>query len=415
MKLTKTRIENFPIPTNKPQEFYWDSETQGFGVRVTAAGVKSYIVRGSVNGKDRRFTIGRCGLLTCDEARKRAMTQRLAMHDGIDPQGERKRKAAQTETLRDVVNDYIQNKCTKHGELSANTKRDIERNLKTTFSDWADLPITNITRDACIKRFRQRSATAPTQANQAFRYLRALINWTREKHITNDGMYTIFPINPVTQIFKNGGQAQWNIEKPRTTRLPKDSIGKVWLMLQEYANNTDDHKNITRTSADLIAFLLLTGTRSSEAAQLTWNNVNLKAKLPTFHLAKTKNHNPVTFPLSTELHKILSRRYAERLKGSNYVFPAVCGKKGYISDPRDVLEKISEIAGVHIHPHALRRTFEDIAQLCQIDSDQRRQLLNHLASDVHAMSYANNPDPAILLPAVEKISQWIEAQTKVVE
>ncbi len=42
--------------------------------------------------------------------------------------------------------------------------------------------------------------------------------------------------------------------------------------------------------------------------------------------------------------------------------------------------------------------------------DQRRQLLNHLANDVQGQNYANNPDPALLMPAMEKIGDWITKQ-----
>jgi integrase len=110
------------------------------------------------------------------------------------------------------------------------------------------------------------------------------------------------------------------------------------------------------------------------------------------------------------LHKVLSRRYAERFKGNDYVFPAMRGKKGYLSDPRALFKTVSEVAEVHLHPHALRRTFEDIAQLVGVDSDKRRQLLNHLANDVHGQNYANNPDPAVLMPAMQKIGDWITRQ-----
>ncbi len=183
----------------------------------------------------------------------------------------------------------------------------------------------------------------------------------------------------------------------------------MWALLEDCAN--PDH-NITTTciSADLIAFMLLTGTRVSEACKLTWKYVKLDGNVPTFHLHETKNHNPVTLPIGPVLHEVLSRRHAERIKGNDYVFPAVRGKKGYLSDPRALFKKVSEVAGEHLHPHALRRTFEDVAQTVGVDSDQRRQLLNHLANDVHGQNYANNPDPAVLMPAMEKIGGWIKKQ-----
>lgn len=413
MKLTKARIESLPTPS-KGQQFYWDKELAGFGVRVSNTGGKSYVVRGSVNGHDKRITIASCKLLSCDEARKRAMSTKLEMLDGVNPQEKKQRTVAQSVTLTEIVEDYLKNKRTKHGDLRPKTKQDIERCVRTTFEDWADKPVVNITKDMCVKRFRERSKTAPTQANQSFRYLRALLNWAREKYASSDGTYPILPVNPVAQAIKSGGQANWNLEKPRTTRIPRDKIGLVWSMLQEFATSPI-HRASTQTSADLVAFMLLTGVRVSEARELTWDSVDLKSTPPIFSLTQTKNHNVVTLPISKTLLTVLDRRYEKRVAGNNYVFPAARGNKKYLSDARALLERLSETARCHIHPHALRRTFEDIAQLCNIDYDQRRQLLNHLANDVHGMAYANNPDPAALLPAVEKIGEWVESESTINE
>ena len=411
IKLTKTKVEALPLPTDKDQIFYWDSETKGFGIRVTASGSRSYIVQRPVHGKTRRFTLGPHGVLTCDEARKRAMEKLLEMMDGVNPQTAKKSIAAHAETLTDVMVDYLANKRTKHGPLRPTSQSDIRKCVESTFSEWAHKPVATITRDACIKRFRDLSKTAPVSANGAFRNLRALLNWAREKNAAPDGTYPILPVNPVAQMFKQGGMAKWNPEKPRATRIPKDKIGVVWNILVEHSS-ADRHITTTCVSADLIAFMLLTGCRVGEASQLTWDRVDLKSKLPTYHLAVTKNHHPVTFPVSKALHTLLTRRYAARLKDNSHVFPALRGKKGYLSDPRAMFEHVTKVAGTHLHPHALRRTFEDVAQIVGVDSDKRRQLLNHLASDVHGAAYANNPDPAVLMPAMEKISTWIVQQGK---
>lgn len=414
LKLTKTKVESLPIPTDKDQVFYWDSETKGFGVRITANGARSYIVQRPVNGKTRRFTLGPHGLLTCDEARKRAMEKLLEMMDGIDPQQEKKRKVAQTETLREVMEDYIEHKRTKHGPLRPASKADIRKCVVVTFADWADKPVAGITRDACLKRFRELTKAAPVQANQAFRNLRALLNWAREKNATSDGEYPILPINPVSQMFKQGGMAKWNPEKARDGRIPKDKMGAVWLLLQQYAD-PERNRRSTSIAADLVMFLILTGTRINEASTLTWDRVKLDGDLPTFYLPGevTKNHNPATFPISKALHALLTRRHAERIKGSNYVFPAVRGDSGYMKDPRAMWEKVSKVAGLHLSNHDMRRTFEDVAQIVGIDGDTRRQLENHLSNDVHGRHYANNPDPASLLPALESISAWIVRQGEI--
>ena len=242
LKLTKTKVESLPVPTDKDQVFYWDSETKGFGVRVTANGARSYIVQRPVHGKTRRFTLGPHGVLTCDEARKRAMEKLLEMMDGINPQEEKRKKVAQTETLREVMEDYIEHKRTKHGPLRPTSKADLRKCVVATFAEWADKPVAEINREACIKRFRELSKTAPVQTNQAFRNLRALLNWAREKNATSDGTYPILPVNPVSQMFKQGGMAKWNPEKARATRVPKAKVGAVWLLLEQHG---DPERNIT--------------------------------------------------------------------------------------------------------------------------------------------------------------------------
>jgi integrase len=414
MKLTKTKVESLPVPTDKDQVFYWDSETKGFGVRVTANGARSYIVQRPVHGKTRRFTLGPHGVLTCDEARKRAMEKLLEMMDGINPQEEKRRKVAQTETLREVMEDYIEHKRTKHGPLRPASKDDIRTCVANVFKDWADRPVAGITREACIKRFRELSKTAPTTSNKSFRNLRALLNWAREKSATSEGTYPILPINPVSQMFKQGGMAKWNPEKARDTRIPKDKIGAVWLCLEQHAD-PERNRRSTSIAADLVMFLVLTGCRINESSTLTWDRVKLDGDLPTFYLpgTVTKNHNPATFPITKALHKLLTRRQAERVKGSEYVFPAIRGNTGHMKDPRAMWEKVSKVAGLHLSNHDMRRTFEDISQAVGIDGDTRRQLENHLSNDVHGRHYANNPDPATLLPALEAISSWIVRQGEI--
>ena len=47
----------------------WDAEIPGFGVRITASGVKSFILDYRIAGRQRRYTIGRYLDLTLAAAR----------------------------------------------------------------------------------------------------------------------------------------------------------------------------------------------------------------------------------------------------------------------------------------------------------------------------------------------------------
>jgi len=41
--------------------FIWDTDVKGFGLKVTPAGRKVYVVQTRLNGRLRRYTIGRHG------------------------------------------------------------------------------------------------------------------------------------------------------------------------------------------------------------------------------------------------------------------------------------------------------------------------------------------------------------------
>lgn len=414
LSITDTKAYSFPVP-EKGQAFYWDTKQTGLGLRITSAGTRSWIVQGYVNGKPRRFTLGLLDDLRYQEARDEAGKIRGDMRKGINPLVEKKRKQKSSEaggvTLREIMQDYIDHKRTKHGPLRPSTKQGIKLNVENEFASWADKPVATINREAVVKRFRELSKTAPTQTNLAFRNLRALLNWAREKYSAPDGSYTILPLNPVSQALKQNGLVQWNKEKPRVSRIPKGKVGDVWLLLEEYSD-TDTQIATTSTSADLIAFLLLTGCRVGEASQLTWEHVRLDADVPTFHLELTKNHNPITLPISDALHTVLTRRSQARVNGGSYVFPAVRGKKGYLHDPRAMMKRVVEVAGVSLSPHDMRRSFEEIAEYAGVDSDRRRVLLNHIGGDVHSAHYANNADPEVLMVEVQKVGKWILNQAE---
>ncbi len=58
-KMTKRAVEALVRP-RKSQEFLWDSELRGFGVRVVPSSLKTFIVQyRTATGRSRRLAIGR--------------------------------------------------------------------------------------------------------------------------------------------------------------------------------------------------------------------------------------------------------------------------------------------------------------------------------------------------------------------
>ena len=68
--ISKRTVEAFQA--GEREAVYWDSELQGFGIRVYPSGSKVYLVQTRAGGKSRRLTLGRHGLISADQARRKA-------------------------------------------------------------------------------------------------------------------------------------------------------------------------------------------------------------------------------------------------------------------------------------------------------------------------------------------------------
>ena len=273
MKFTKTVVESLALPEPpKKQKFYWADEPLGFGVRVGASGVRSYIVQRMIAGKVVRFSIGKHGALTLEQARDRARKRVVEMVDGINPHDARRAAKAQTETLAELAAHYCANKRTRHGPLRPASIDNINGYMNSTFKDWQSRQVGSITRAEVVALYRKKSATAPANTNQAFRILKALFNWYMSKHQADDGTCASMPANPVAVAFRQGGQVRFAPERVRETRIPSDRIGAVWSALQRHAD-PQFNQRATCIGADLVQFLILSGCRVGEACQLRWENV----------------------------------------------------------------------------------------------------------------------------------------------
>lgn len=167
---------------------------------------------------------------------------------------------------------------------------------------------------------------------------------------------------------------------------------------------------------DLTMFLLLTGARRMEGAELTWDRVNIDDDDPAncwFRLPNPKNSNPVSMPLSSQAAELLKAR--PRVKENPHVFLS-WGKTGHIMDARGTMEIVSKVAALHLSAHDLRRTFTNIAMReCLIEKFRTDLLTNHTPAqeDVTSRHYLDLSNLSWLQPEVRKIGDWIDQQARI--
>ena len=87
----------------------WDSETPGLGLRVTASGAKSFILKTRVGGGRsapvKKPTLGKVGDLTLDQARSKARAWKVLAADGTDPT---RYKEEVGRTVADLCAEYLE-------------------------------------------------------------------------------------------------------------------------------------------------------------------------------------------------------------------------------------------------------------------------------------------------------------------
>ena len=392
--LTKTVVDSLTLPEKTPI-FIWDTKLLNFGVKLNPTG-KVYVAQGRVNGQTRRVTIGPHGTFTVDEARRAAKQVLLDMANGTNPNLEKKLNEARETTLSEVAEAYIRDRT-----LKASSIKDINKHLNGTFKDWKDKPIAAITRDMVLKLFRKRSGESPAQANQAFRNLRALINYAMETY--RPGNEPILSENPVNVI---SGAKIWNVIKPKNRKIPLNKVGRAWDMLKKMQEDPAQTMAF-RSMVDAVIFALLSGARWGEVQTLTWDNVNIESR--SWSIIDPKNKIPVTLPLNSQAQKLLER--SPRMEGNSFVFCSNKSSTGHIGPGRFVTDQLTKALKVALSPHDLRRTFRSIAAELNIELWRTKLLMNHkMGNDITIQAYTEKEDLEYLRPSIQALGDWVERQ-----
>jgi integrase len=329
---------------------------------------KSFIVQRDLPGrKSRRITIASVAEMTLERARKEAAELLIGMRKGEDPKA--KRKAAREEaernalTLRRALDSYL----AARKDLRPASVRTYGIAVSLYLSPWLDKPLRDITADMVEAKHQELHEEIAAKgrnegkgaANLAFRTLRMLWNHAAERDPT-------MPRNPVNRLRRS-----WYPMHARTGMVSAEDIPAFHRAVMALPN---------AIQRDYLLLLLFTGLRRTEAATLTWNDVDLPRKVLRVPAAKTKAGRKLDLPMSDVVYDLFVQRRA--LGRDRFVFPGD-GKSGHVRN--DGLEKVAQACGVRVTAHDLRRTFITAAESCDISVMALKGLVNHASgSDVTA-------------------------------
>lgn len=362
LKLTKTVVKNLPL-TDSGQRFYYDTDLKGFGIRVGRS-KKTYFAEKRVNRRTCRTSIGEHGLMTCEQARKKAYTTLGRMADGENTNQAELGKQGQRVTLAQSLTEYLE-----HRDLQLSTQRHYRGAVYKALGDWANRPLVEITGELVVQRHKKLTQeNGPYYANHAMRVLRATWNFAAET-FDPDGE-TRLQRNPVQRLSR---LKLWHKAKRRQTIIKPHQLPGWFASVNELASTRITEN--AETVRDYMVFLLFTGLRRNEAAHLKWEHVDFEGR--SFVVPKTKNGKALELPLTTTTHALLTER--RRMSLSEYVFP---GSRGVscINDPRKQVIKVREVTGIDFTLHDLRRTFITIADSIEISHYCLKRIVNHSES-----------------------------------
>lgn len=352
-----------------------------------------------------RRTVGRLGddAYTPKEARAKAEQYLRWMERDLDPN--EVEEAQDSLTLRSLVKEYLQNHRRAGGQtLSAVTRKDVLRHLEKNWTDWADKPVSAITRQAARNWYHNLGQQGETQANNSMRLLRAILNYSMDIYRDADDA-PIPPSNPMDAVRRDQFP-----DSQRQRRIPRDQIG-LYLATVRTTRTDRDASWSVRVKAAAIEILILTGLRRSDVLERTWDEVDMDQL--SLHVPDGKLRTHKVFPLPEQVRETLSwlRRHAE----GEYVFPADCGSvTHYPTDLRPGLGAANDAIGMHISPHDFRRNHVDVQDELMIDPFIGELLANRKGPASQVMttrlaSYASR-DLTRYRPQAQAIADWFEAR-----
>lgn len=437
IRLTPDRVNEFVCPPDKDQDFLWDAQTEGLGLRATARG-KKYVfeakLRDTSTGKriSIRIPIGSPRSWDLDRARKHARALRQEVDMGRDPRVVKaemtaadvaKREQAMIEQAAAIEawNAYIgarsdswspkyravhEQMSRVGGGLITRGRREGVGEIKRPgiLRPLLELPLNQITRDRVRELIDEVARTRPPTAKLALAILGAFLGWARDSQQYRDQVHQ----DACERVGKGLPPA-----KAKDDCLQREQL-KLWF---EHVGKLTNPRH-----SAYLQILLLTGARREEVAGLRWTDVDFQWKSMAI---RDKVNGTRTVPLTpyvTELllglqllnnkkpdEKILKRMAArgKTWKPSVWVFSSETAASGRLQEPRIAHNKALEAAGLpSLSIHGLRRSFGTLAEWVECPAGISAQIMGHKPSALAEKHYRRRPLD-LLRAWHTKIEGWI--------
>ena len=329
-RITDKAVRDMEPPATGNRRIY-DTDIKGFGVRVTAAGAKAFILNYYVHGRERRYTIGSYPDWSVQAARKEAAELKRVIDKGDDPLETRQVNRA-APTMADLFERYATDHLPHKAPRSA--ADDLSMWKKIILPFFGHQKVAAVTHADCDRLHREIAVDRPVRANRVIEVLRKAMNLAIRWGWRTD--------NPA-------GGVRRSPEEGRERYLTREEAERLLGTLARHRE---------RISATAIRLMLLTGCRRNEALQARWGEFDLDGRVWTKPSAHTKQRKVHRLKLSESVVRTL--RDLQATSTSEFVFP---GREGHaLTDVKRTWEAVrteAQLDGLRLHD--LRHSFASFA------------------------------------------------------
>jgi len=368
------------LQVKRLKEKGWYPDGDGLYLQVSPTCTKSWVYRYEKKDKDQRKE-KRCGLgayptVSLDDARNSANEYRKLRTKGIDPL-EHKRQVeldkqldkAKSITFKECATAYIDSH--KTGWKNAKHQAQWTNTLTTyAYPVMGKLSVQDIDTGLVMKVLEPIWHTKTETASRVRSRIENVLDWAKvRKYRTGE--------NP----------ALWrgHLDKllPKRTKVQKVKhfAAMEYLILPDYFREL---RKVNTVAAKALAFTILTATRSNEAREAKWSEINLKSGVWVIPDTRMKADREHRVPLSTEALTILEEMKDFRVNNDDRVFAGL--KEKSISDAALLKQLKQDHSKLTVH--GFRSTFRDwCAEMTSYASGLAESALAHTIKDATQAAY----------------------------
>jgi integrase len=307
------------------------------------AGVRSWLLRYQINKRTRWMGLGSASQLSLTQARRKAFKLQQLIVDGIDPLAAKqaeKKAAAKVPTFAECAEAYVE--AHRAGWRNPKHVAQWESTLKTYAAPViGDLPVSDVTVDHVVRILQPIWTAKPETAGRLRGRIERVLDWARARGYREGD-------NPARW------QGALSHLLPPLSRVQTikhhDAVpyAEVPALVAELRSRPS-------TSAQALAFTVLTAARTGEVIGATWSEIDLDAAVWTIPAQRMKAGRAHRVPLSDAAVALLR----SLPRAGEFVFTGA--RAGRPLSNMAMLQLVRGIRGQGATVHGLRSSFRDWA------------------------------------------------------